>query len=73
MLAGGAHAILILLSRLVKRAVFSSMHVLWELLVCEVQTLEKEYQWTGKLLELNDILQLDKCQDKPTMLIFKPG
>lgn len=73
MLAEGAHAILILLSRLVKRAVFNSIHVLWELLVCEVQTLKKEYQWTGKLLELNDTLQLDKCQDKPTVLIFKPG
>lgn len=73
MLAGGAHAILILLSRLVKRAVFNSMHVLWELLVCEMQRLKKEYQRTGKLLELNDILQLDKCQDKPSMLTFKLG
>jgi len=73
MLAEGAHAILILLSRLVKRAVFNSTHVLWELLVCELQTLKKEYQWTGRLLKLNDILQLDKCQSKPTMLIFKLG
>ena len=73
MLAEGAHAILILLSRLVKRAAFNSMHVLRELVICEVQTLRKEYQWNGKLLELNDILQLDKYQDKPTMLIFKLG
>lgn len=73
MLAEGTHAILMLLSRPVKRAVFNSMHVLWELLVCAVQTLKKEYQWTEKLLELNDVLQLDKCQDKPTVPISKLG
>lgn len=73
MLAEGAHAILIVLSRLVKRAVFNSMHVLWELLLYDVQTLKEECQWTGKLLELNDILQFDKCQGKPTVLIFNLG
>lgn len=73
MLAEGAHAILIVLSRLVKRAVFNSMHVLWELLLYDVQTLKEECQWTGKLLELNDILQFNKCHGKSTVLIFNLG
>lgn len=73
MLAEEAHAILIRLSRLVKRAVSNSVRVLWDLLVCEVRTLKEEYRWSGKVIELNDILPLDKCQGKPIMLIFKPG